>query len=97
MAFQSRNATHQAESLGFRVEGLGFKVWGGESLWVRRKLELQSHLNAVCRCRLSQNLDGTSADDGVCQGLISGLILGGPWDLVSTYNWAYNPNYNPPK
>ena len=24
-------------------------------------------------------------------------ILGGPWDLVTTYNWAYNPTYNPPK
>ena len=24
-------------------------------------------------------------------------VLGGPWDLVSTDNWAYNPNYNPPK
>ena len=21
-------------------------------------------------------------------------ILGGPWDLVSTYNWDYNPTYN---
>ena len=25
------------------------------------------------------------------------FILGGPWDLVATYNWTYNPNYNPPK
>ena len=24
-------------------------------------------------------------------------LLGGPWDLVTTYNRAYNPNYNPPK
>ena len=24
-------------------------------------------------------------------------LLGGPWDLVTTYNWAYNPTYNPPK
>ena len=24
-------------------------------------------------------------------------LLGGPWDLVSTYNWAYDPTYNPPK
>ena len=24
-------------------------------------------------------------------------LLGGPWDLVTTYNWAYNPNYNPSK
>ena len=23
--------------------------------------------------------------------------LGGPWDLVTTYNWAYNLTYNPPK
>ena len=23
-------------------------------------------------------------------------ILGGSWDLVTTYNWAYNLNYNPP-
>ena len=21
----------------------------------------------------------------------------GSWDLVTTYNWAYNPTYNPPK
>ena len=21
-------------------------------------------------------------------------ILGGPWDLVTTYNWDYNPTYN---
>ena len=21
-------------------------------------------------------------------------VLGGPWDLVSTYNWDYNPTYN---
>ena len=26
-----------------------------------------------------------------------GLVLGGPWDLVTTYNWAYNPTYSPPK
>ena len=25
------------------------------------------------------------------------VALGGPWDLVTTYNWAYNPTYNPPK
>ena len=24
-------------------------------------------------------------------------LLGGPWDLVIAYNWAYNPTYNPPK
>ena len=24
-------------------------------------------------------------------------ILGGLWDLVTTYNWAYNPTYDPPK
>ena len=24
-------------------------------------------------------------------------LLGGPWDLVTTYNWAYNPDYNHPK
>ena len=24
-------------------------------------------------------------------------ILGGQWDLVATYNWAYNPTYPPPK
>ena len=24
-------------------------------------------------------------------------LLGGPWDLVITYSWAYNPTYNPPK
>ena len=24
-------------------------------------------------------------------------LLGGSWDLVTTYNWAYNPTYNPPK
>ena len=24
-------------------------------------------------------------------------VLGGPWDLVTTYNWAYNPTYSPPK
>ena len=23
------------------------------------------------------------------------FLLGGPWDLVTTYNWAYNPTYNP--
>ena len=23
-------------------------------------------------------------------------ILGGLWDLVTTYTWAYNPGYNPP-
>ena len=23
-------------------------------------------------------------------------ILGGPWDLVTIYNWAHNPTYNPP-
>ena len=22
-------------------------------------------------------------------------LLGGAWDLVITYNWAYNPDYNP--
>ena len=25
------------------------------------------------------------------------LLLGGPWDLVTTYNWAYKPTYNHPK
>ena len=24
-------------------------------------------------------------------------LLGGPCDLVITYNWAYNRTYNPPK
>ena len=24
-------------------------------------------------------------------------LLGGPWDLVTTYSWAYNPTYSPPK
>ena len=24
-------------------------------------------------------------------------LLGGPWDLVSTYNWTYNPTSNFPK
>ena len=24
-------------------------------------------------------------------------LLGGPWDLVTTYNWAYNPTYNFPE
>ena len=24
-------------------------------------------------------------------------LLGGPWGLVTTYDWAYNLNYNPPK
>ena len=24
-------------------------------------------------------------------------VLGGPWDLVTTYNWTYNPTYNFPK
>ena len=22
-------------------------------------------------------------------------LLGGSWDIVTTYNWAYNPTYNP--
>ena len=21
-------------------------------------------------------------------------LLGGPWDLVTAYNWSYNPTYN---
>ena len=25
----------------------------------------------------------------------SSELLGGSWDLVTTYNWAYNPTYNP--
>ena len=24
-----------------------------------------------------------------------GRLLGGSWDLVTTYNWAYDPTYNP--
>ena len=24
-------------------------------------------------------------------------LLGGSWDFVTTYSWAYNPTYNPPK
>ena len=24
-------------------------------------------------------------------------LLGAPWDLVTTYNWAYNLTYNPTK
>ena len=24
-------------------------------------------------------------------------LLGGPWDLVTTYSWAYSLNSNPPK
>ena len=23
-------------------------------------------------------------------------LLGGSWDLVAAYNWAYSSNYNPP-
>ena len=26
------------------------------------------------------------------RGILGGL--GGPWDLVTTYNWAYNPTYH---
>ena len=26
-----------------------------------------------------------------------GGLLGGPRDLVTTYNWAHNPTCNPPK
>ena len=25
------------------------------------------------------------------------FALGGPWDLVTVYKWAYSPTYNPPK
>ena len=24
-------------------------------------------------------------------------VLGGPWDLVTTHNWAYNPTYRSTK
>ena len=24
-------------------------------------------------------------------------LLGGSWDLLTTYNWAYKPTHNPPK
>ena len=27
-------------------------------------------------------------------GIMAGFKLGGPWDLVTTYNWDYNPTYN---
>ena len=30
------------------------------------------------------------------KALVFGL-LGDSWDLVTTYNWAYNPTYNPHK
>ena len=23
-------------------------------------------------------------------------LLGGSWEIVTTYNWAYNPTYTPP-
>ena len=29
--------------------------------------------------------------------LFGGSLLGGPWDLVTTSNWASKPTYNPPK
>ena len=29
-------------------------------------------------------------------GRSSGL-LGGAWDLVTSYNWAYKPTYSPPR
>ena len=25
------------------------------------------------------------------------ILLGGPWDLVTTYNWTYSPTYNFPE
>ena len=28
---------------------------------------------------------------------LAGTILGGPWDIGTTYNWAYTPTYDPPK
>ena len=28
------------------------------------------------------------------KGVIQGIVIGGPWDLVTTCNWAYNPTYN---
>ena len=31
---------------------------------------------------------------GFCYEALWRIILGGPWDLVNTYNWAYNPTYN---
>ena len=31
------------------------------------------------------------------QSAVHRRLLGGPWDLVTTYNWAYNSTYNPPK
>ena len=30
---------------------------------------------------------------GVGRSLL-GIVLGGPWDLATTYNWDYNPTYN---
>ena len=27
----------------------------------------------------------------------STLVLGGSWDVLTTYNWACNPTSNPPK
>ena len=40
--------------------------------------------------------DSSEAFTGT-KGPLTVDILGGPWDLVTTYNWAYSPTYNPPK
>ena len=31
---------------------------------------------------------------GNFEEVVPGRVFGGPWDVVSTYNWAYNPTCN---
>ena len=45
------------------------------------------HVRTVCR-------DQT---EGYVLYIQACTVLEGSWDLVTTYNWAYNPTFNPPK
>ena len=36
-------------------------------------------------------------ENDIAPGLALKNLLGGPWDLVTTYSWVYSPTDNPPR
>ena len=84
----------------------------GKSIWRKTRAQLRQADFFVAlgtrtyaektTCKVSTRYEVTWWQESL--GVFSGVgdvgddpLLGGPWDFVTTYNWAYNPTYSPSK
>ena len=76
--------------MGFRAQG--FRVGGLKVSWV---LTMHPELGYTVSNKRTSGLRAPQTDHS--SKLAKSVLLGGPWDLVTTYNWAYSPTSTPPK